>query len=525
VSDNAHSQLLAGRYRQLGTIGSGGMARVFLAEDERLGRRVAIKRLHADSPAEAAARFEREARLGASLNHPNLVSVYDIDTEDEAVLIVMELVDGETLREEIARGPLAIGTVTRVARNIASALDHAHGQGVVHRDVKPANILIREDGVAKLADLGIATAAAYTQITSVGTVLGTPAYMAPEQLDGGRIGPATDIYAFATVLYEALSGQRAVQGATPVEIAHQIEAGTPPDLTDIWPDAPHGAADALAWGMERDPGSRPRSAGELAVALERGLAEADTRSMRTGIAAGGAAAGLAAAGAGAAYAGEPARGPAPRRGPAPTRVSDRPPESPREDRGAREPTYSGAGSGVSWKPVAAIAAVLLLVLVAIGFGALGGGGEDPSDRASSGSGGQPQRDSGSTTPAQAEPEPEPAPAPEEPVPESEPETTTPAEEPVTPAGDPAALNDQGFELMGQGRYEEAIPLLEQSVAGFGEGSTDMSYAFALFNLGSSLHRAGRSSEAIPFLEQRLAVSDFKTDAVEAELAAARDEAE
>ncbi|MGI8661252.1 MAG: serine/threonine-protein kinase, partial [Thermoleophilaceae bacterium] len=298
MSDDAHSKLLAGRYRQLGTIGSGGMARVFLAEDERLGRRVAIKRLHADSPAEAAARFEREARLGASLNHPNLVSVYDIDTESEAVLIVMELVEGETLREEIARGPLAIGTVTGVARDIAAALDHAHGQGVVHRDVKPANILIRADGVAKLADLGIATAAAYTQITSVGTVLGTPAYMAPEQLDGGRIGPATDIYAFATVLYEALAGRRAVQGATPVEIAHQIAAGAPPDLAEIWPDAPRGAADALAWGMERDPADRPRSAGDLAAALERGLSEADTRSMRTGIAAAGAGAGIA-AGAGA----------------------------------------------------------------------------------------------------------------------------------------------------------------------------------------------------------------------------------
>jgi serine/threonine-protein kinase len=515
VSDDAHSQLLAGRYRQLGTIGSGGMARVFLAEDERLGRKVAIKRLHADSPAEAAARFEREARLGASLNHPNLVSVYDIDTESEAVLIVMELVEGETLREEIARGPLAIGTVTRVARNIASALDHAHGQGVVHRDVKPANILIREDGVAKLADLGIATAAAYTQITSVGTVLGTPAYMAPEQLDGGRIGPATDIYAFATVLYEALSGQRAVQGATPVEIAHQIEAGTPPDLTDIWPDAPHGAADALAWGMERDPGNRPRSACELAVALERGLAEADTRSMRTGIAAGGAAAGLAAAGAGAAYAGEPARDPAP------TRVSDLPPEPPRHDTGSRPPTYSGGRRGVPWKPIAAVAAVLLVGLIAIGFGALPGGGEDPADRAASSSGGQAQPDPATATPEQTE-ESAPAPAPEEAVPEPEP--ATPAEEPA-PTGDPVALNDQGYALIQEGRYEEAVPLLEQSVAGFGEGSTDMSYAFALFNLGTALHRSGRSDEAVPFLEQRLAVSDFKTDVVEAELAAARGESE
>ncbi|MEX2412243.1 MAG: serine/threonine-protein kinase, partial [Thermoleophilaceae bacterium] len=160
------------------------MARVHLAEDERLGRRVAIKQLHAESPDEAVARFGREAKLGASLNHPNLVSIYDIESDGESVLIVMEYVEGETLQQAIGRGPLEAQRVTWVVGDVAAGLDHAHGHGVVHRDVKPANILIRHDEVAKLADLGIARAAEGTAITRAGTVMGTAAYMAPEQLGG-----------------------------------------------------------------------------------------------------------------------------------------------------------------------------------------------------------------------------------------------------------------------------------------------------------------------------------------------------
>src|SRR2546423_4952496 len=147
--------LLAGRYRTIERIGSGGMAAVLLAEDERLGRQVAIKRLHAESPEDTAGRFRREAQLGASLNHPNLISVYDIVTDDEGVLIVMEYVDGETLRDAIDRGPLPSDRAMQVLRGLAAGLDHAHGEGIVHRDVKPANVLIgRRDGQAKLADLG-----------------------------------------------------------------------------------------------------------------------------------------------------------------------------------------------------------------------------------------------------------------------------------------------------------------------------------------------------------------------------------
>ena len=134
--------LLAGRYRTIERVGSGGMATVLLAEDERLGRQVAVKRLHAESPEDTAQRFRREAKLGASLNHPNLVAVYDIVTDDEGVLIVMEYVDGETLRDAIERGPLEPARAIEVLRGMAEALDHAHGEGIVHRDVKPANVLL-----------------------------------------------------------------------------------------------------------------------------------------------------------------------------------------------------------------------------------------------------------------------------------------------------------------------------------------------------------------------------------------------
>ncbi|HYP48037.1 MAG TPA: serine/threonine-protein kinase, partial [Thermoleophilaceae bacterium] len=246
-----HSQgaLLADRYRVVEPLGSGGMAAVFLCEDERLGRRVAVKRLHSHSPEDVAYRFAREARLGASLNHPNLVAVFDTITDDEGVLIVMEYVQGETLAAALKRGPLGPRRSVSVISGAAAALDHAHGHGVVHRDVKPGNLLLRRDGITKLVDLGIATAADQTRITHSGTVLGTAAYMAPEQLDGTEVTAATDIYALAAVAFEALSGQRARQGRTPMEIAHRVATEPPPDLSEAWPRAPRAAVEALKRGM------------------------------------------------------------------------------------------------------------------------------------------------------------------------------------------------------------------------------------------------------------------------------------
>ena len=265
--------LLDGRYRVLRHLGSGGMASVLLCQDERLGRQVAVKRLHADSPADVEQRFVREARLGALLNHPNVVTVYDTATDSEGVLIVMEYVAGEALSLTLKRGPLRSERVGLMVRDLGAALDHLHGHGVVHRDVKPGNVLLRKDGVTKLVDLGIATAADQTRITRSGMVLGTASYMAPEQLEGGEAGPATDIYALSVVAYEALTGQRARSGRTPIEIAHRIATEPPPDLRERLPGAPAAAAHLLEQGMARDPAERPGSAGELSSRLARALEE------------------------------------------------------------------------------------------------------------------------------------------------------------------------------------------------------------------------------------------------------------
>src|SRR3954452_10013416 len=269
------TRLLAGRYRVIDRIGSGGMASVLLAEDERLGRQVAVKRLHAESPEDTAQRFRREAQLGASLNHPNLISVYDIVTDDEGVLIVMEYVDGETLRDAIDRGPLPPERALEVLRGVAAGLDHAHAEGIVHRDVKPANVLLgRRADEVKLADLGIATAVESTRITKSGTVMGTASYMAPEQLEGHRAGPEADIYSLAVVAWEALSGKRAYEGRTPIEIATRKASEPPPSLAEAWPDAPAAAIAVLQRGMGADPSTRPLTAGALADELEQALGRA-----------------------------------------------------------------------------------------------------------------------------------------------------------------------------------------------------------------------------------------------------------
>src|SRR3954469_7522535 len=267
----AESSLLAGRYRVDRLLGRGGMAAVYLAHDEKLDRQVAVKRLHADSPEDAAHRFAREAKLGASLNHPNLVWVFDAVADDEGVLIVMEYVEGTTLARELESGPLRPRRAALVIQGVARALDHAHEHGVVHRDVKPANVLLGKHRSIKLADLGIASAAEHTRITRSDVVLGTAAYMAPEQLDGHRPSPASDIYSLAVVAFEALTGVKARRGRTPVEIAHAIANRPPPDLREEWQHAPAEAAEVLKCGRARDRVDRPETACELADRLADAL--------------------------------------------------------------------------------------------------------------------------------------------------------------------------------------------------------------------------------------------------------------
>jgi serine/threonine protein kinase len=456
----ATDELLAGRYRPLQVLGTGGMARVFLAEDQRLGRRVAVKRLHADSPEDTARRFEREARLGASLNHPNLVSVYDVDTDGESVLIVMEYVEGPTLSQEVESGPLAPARVADIVGQVAGALDQVHAQGIVHRDVKPANILLRPDGMAKLADLGIALAAETTQITVSGTVLGTAAYMAPEQLDGSDVGPAADIYSLAAVAFEALSGRKARQGTSPMEVAHRVVNDPPPDLRAAWPDAPPAAAAALTRGMAMEPADRQHRAGELAGELRAALAAAE---------------------------------------------DDRVPLLTQRTR-RRWPAYA--------------AALVALCLIAAGALALAGrdNGGDSSTVASTPARHKPARTRTETVTA---PSQAPTPQPQTTAAPSTQSTTPSTDNASSDSG--ARLNDQGFALMNRGDYQGAIPVLQKAVNSYASGSKDLNYGFALFNLGRSLRLAGRPQEAIPVLERRLAIPN-QTATVQKELAAARKDA-
>jgi serine/threonine-protein kinase len=188
------------------------------------------------------------------------------------VVIVMEYVDGATLKETLTQhGPLAPAEALRVLNGVAGALDAIHQRRIVHRDVKPQNILLGKGGEVKLADLGIAADPDRTSITTEGSILGSFSYMSPEQLEGASPDPAMDVYALSAVAFEALSARRARQEDNPLALAHATATQPPPDLSDAWPEAPQAATALLKRGMSRNPDERPRSAGELVQRLEAAL--------------------------------------------------------------------------------------------------------------------------------------------------------------------------------------------------------------------------------------------------------------
>jgi serine/threonine protein kinase len=271
------------RYRIISKLGSGGMATVDLAEDTLLGRQVALKRMIGEVDDPGLTRLRREALVGASFSHTNLVSVYDVlNTDDGHLVIVMEYIEGETLRKVLTRqGRLPAEEALPILSGVAAGLDAINERGIVHRDVKPSNILLGAGGTVKLADLGIASAPDRTRITTSGAVLGSLSYMAPEQLSDAPVTPAIDVYALAAVSYEVLSGVKARREANPVALAHAISTQDPPSLEATWPDAPPGLDDVLQRGMARDPRRRPRSAGELVARLQAALEPEDTAEVPT----------------------------------------------------------------------------------------------------------------------------------------------------------------------------------------------------------------------------------------------------
>jgi serine/threonine protein kinase len=259
--------IAGGRYRVQRPLGDGAMAKVVLAKDAELGRNVAVKVLdeHVAADPEFRARFAREARLAAALSHPNLVTIFDAGEAEGSPYIVMEYVDGATLEDRLRReGRLDPNDVRAIAVQVCAGLAHAHASGLVHRDLKPGNLIQRNDGTVKIADFGIARGDA-TELTEAGTIVGTAAYLAPEQAEASSVTPQTDLYALGVVLYELLTGGRPWRVETLADLGRRRADEVPPLPAEI----PSDLRRAIVRCLAPDPAARPGSASELADMLTR----------------------------------------------------------------------------------------------------------------------------------------------------------------------------------------------------------------------------------------------------------------
>jgi serine/threonine-protein kinase len=271
VSDSLIDTLFDGRYRIQRKLGAGGMADVYLAEDQELGRRVAIKILdgrHAQD-AQFIERFRREAKNAAALNHPNIVSIYDRGEAEDTYYIAMEFLDGRTLKELIVgHGAAPVRVAIEYARQILSALRFAHRHGIVHRDIKPHNVLVDGEGRVKVTDFGIARAGA-SQMTETGSIVGTAQYLSPEQAKGGEVDQRSDLYSLGVVLYELLTGRTPFEGDTPVEIAMKHLSTAPKPPSELRKDIPPELDMVVLRALAKDPNERYQSADEMEGDLDR----------------------------------------------------------------------------------------------------------------------------------------------------------------------------------------------------------------------------------------------------------------
>jgi eukaryotic-like serine/threonine-protein kinase len=271
AADPHIDSLFDGRYKIVRKLGTGGMANVYLAEDQSLGRRVAIKILddrHA-SDNQFVERFRREAQNAAGLSHPNIVSIYDRGEAEGTYYIAMEYLDGRTLKELIlSRGPAPIQVAIDYTRQILGALRFAHRNGIVHRDIKPHNVLVDSDGRLKVTDFGIARAGA-SEMTEAGSIVGTAQYLSPEQAKGTSVDARSDIYSAGVVLYELLTGRVPFTGDTAVEIAMRHLSAVPEPPSALRDDVPHELDMVVLRALAKDPDDRYQTAEEMDAELDR----------------------------------------------------------------------------------------------------------------------------------------------------------------------------------------------------------------------------------------------------------------
>jgi len=469
-----HRIALPSRYRVIRHIADGGMASVWAAQDELLGRIVAVKVL---APAYAAddranRRFLREARAGARLSEcRNVVTVYDIDEHHGRPFMVMEHFAGGSVADQLRSGrSIPRVLALRWLREAAEALDCAHRHDVVHRDVKPANLLLDERGRLAVGDFGIATVATEASVTQTGQVLGTAAYISPEQARGEAATAASDRYALAVVAFELLTGRKPFDADHPTAQARAHVMAAVPAASAAGTGLPGEVDRVLRFGMAKEPERRPSTATDLLDRLEEAL-----------------------------DGGEVAPPPEP-----PTTVA--------------APIPTPAAPRRRWPGVAALAALAVVagsaIAIATGAGKDGDEGGPATHAASSSTASRHPAES-AAAPRKAKPKAKKAAPPAT--------TTQQTSPPATANADPVALNNQGFALIQQGQATAAVPSLQRAVDGFRtQGRTgQIDYAYALYNLGNALRLSGRPADAIPYLEERLKISNYKRGVVKQELKTAR----
>jgi serine/threonine protein kinase len=441
--------VLPERYTGAQPIGRGGMGEIFRATDTTLGRAVAVKVLaegYAQDPS-VRERFTREALAVARLSgNPNIVTIYDVGEHRERPFIVMEYLPGGSLEQKLrAEGAQTPRQSLEWLEQAANALDAAHREGVIHRDVKPANLLLDRYGQVHVADFGIASAAGLGSLTQTGTVLGTASYLSPEQAQGERTTPASDLYSLGIVAFELLTGRRPFEGDSVAAEAVAHVTGVVPPVRELNPSLPSELDAVFAKALAKDPAQRFDSGAEFVAALRYALDEA---AGATGIVA-----------------------------PVAARTATTRPLPPRA------------------RPVRRNRPVWLLPLLGLLLAA-GAGGAVAAVLLNGGSKTTlpPARPSVSVKTVTAEGTTVVTTAP------AAPPTTTPTTTPTTSSSsDPVALNDQAWSLMKQQNYQAALPLLQQAVQQL-QGGTDLTTAYANYNLGVTLIALGQCTEAMPYLE-------------------------